>query len=306
MTVALAALRTVVGRGQSETLELTRSTATQESAGATFRALSNWERREVPIGLAPDGKVVRDAAEIRLSASAQVESGQHLRGRRGASRRTWGLLDARHSACSPSPQALHVHVNRLERRGTDHVFAPMRSQQHPIPTIEAVDLERFGERVQEPQVGDARAGVHRQLLGAVEATGRWGEDLTDPVGREREVAVTGRCGQSLSPPPGEVGYDDVVIQVDLRFLEHPPAARASFAKLHGWQQGRAKHRRADGLGNTRSWADLLFSWHELADHVLGQRCQVLVRPRAWRTPRHESKVARRAGCRARFMSARQS
>ncbi|MBY0279030.1 putative DNA binding domain-containing protein [Candidatus Binatia bacterium] len=63
----LAALQTLIAQGESETLELKRSTAELKRAGETLCAFLNGEGGKVLIGVAPDGKLVgQDVADITL------------------------------------------------------------------------------------------------------------------------------------------------------------------------------------------------------------------------------------------------
>jgi ATP-dependent DNA helicase RecG len=63
----LAALQTLVAQGESETLELKRSTAELRRAGETLCAFLNGEGGKVLIGVGPDGRLVgQDVADITL------------------------------------------------------------------------------------------------------------------------------------------------------------------------------------------------------------------------------------------------
>jgi ATP-dependent DNA helicase RecG len=80
----LAALQSLIARGESETLEFKRSTAELRRAGETLCAFLNGEGGRVLIGVAPGGKIVgqqvaditlRDIAAMlgRFEPSARVE-----------------------------------------------------------------------------------------------------------------------------------------------------------------------------------------------------------------------------------------
>lgn len=63
----LAALQSLVAQGESETLELKRSTAELKRAGETLCAFLNGEGGKVLIGVGPDGRLVgQDVADITL------------------------------------------------------------------------------------------------------------------------------------------------------------------------------------------------------------------------------------------------
>lgn len=64
---ALATLQSLIAQGESETLELKRSTAELKRAGETLCAFLNGDGGKVLIGVAPDGKLVgQDVADITL------------------------------------------------------------------------------------------------------------------------------------------------------------------------------------------------------------------------------------------------
>jgi hypothetical protein len=56
----------------------------------------------------------------------------------------------------------------------------------PALVLQAVDLERAGERIDEPQVADPLARVDTHLASTVERAGRRRYDLAQPIGRDRE------------------------------------------------------------------------------------------------------------------------
>jgi ATP-dependent DNA helicase RecG len=65
--ITLAALQSLIAQGESETLELKRSTAELRRAGETLCAFLNGEGGQVLIGVGPDGKIVgQQVADITL------------------------------------------------------------------------------------------------------------------------------------------------------------------------------------------------------------------------------------------------
>ena len=65
MSTTLATLQSLIAQGESETLELKRSTAALKRAGETHCAFLNGEGGKVLIGVGPDGKLVgQDVADI--------------------------------------------------------------------------------------------------------------------------------------------------------------------------------------------------------------------------------------------------
>jgi len=66
-TDTLAALQSLIAQGESETLELKRSTAELKRAGETLCAFLNCEGGKVLIGVGPDGRLVdQEVADITL------------------------------------------------------------------------------------------------------------------------------------------------------------------------------------------------------------------------------------------------
>jgi ATP-dependent DNA helicase RecG len=65
--ITLAAIQTLIAQGESETLELKRSTAELRRAGETLCAFLNGDGGKVLIGVRPDGKLVgQEVADITL------------------------------------------------------------------------------------------------------------------------------------------------------------------------------------------------------------------------------------------------
>lgn len=87
---ALAALQSLIARGESETLEFKRSTAELRRAGETLCAFLNGAGGKVLIGVGPDGRLVgqqvaditlRDVAAMlgRFEPAARVETSRLTR-----------------------------------------------------------------------------------------------------------------------------------------------------------------------------------------------------------------------------------
>jgi len=79
----LAALQRLVAQGESETLELGRSTAELRRAGETLCAFLNGGGGKVLIGVGPDGRLVgKDVADITLrDIAAELSFDRCNRGR---------------------------------------------------------------------------------------------------------------------------------------------------------------------------------------------------------------------------------
>ena len=76
-------------------------------------------------------------------------------------------------------------------------------------------------------MADLELGVNGKLVGAVDLGGQRREHLAEPVGRGPEIRRLGQSRRPRAPPAGGVGDDDVLAQVQGRFVEYDPAAWAA-------------------------------------------------------------------------------
>jgi hypothetical protein len=76
----------------------------------------------------------------------------------------------------------------------------------------------------------------------VDSLGRRRQLFARPVRRQRHERGIGNCGEALPPPPGEIGHDNVITQVDFGLVENPPPARSSATLAEGTADLNAQHR----------------------------------------------------------------
>ena len=141
-------------------------------------------------------------------------------------------------------------------------------------------------------MGDPEACVERELAGAIEPSRRGRQHLAYRVGSDGDESLAGRCRHALASPAGDVRNDNVRGQMQLGFVQDPPAARAAVAELHARDERGAERRRTHRMGHGWSRADDQFAVYDLAHEVLGQSEDVLVGSGARRRLRHAKKVAR--------------
>src|SRR5882724_1532059 len=74
------------------------------------------------------------------------------------------------------------------------------------------------------EMRDALASVDAHLAAAVDRARARRHDFAHPVGWLSESDDVRENGHAVAAPPGEVGYDHVLAEVQLRLEEQPPAA----------------------------------------------------------------------------------
>ena len=82
----------------------------------------------------------------------------------------------------------------------------------------------------EPQMTHLFAPIGGALAVEVELTGRRREHFAHPVGGQRGVRRVGKDRHPLPPPTGEVGYEDILAQMQLgsSMIHQPPGPPASW------------------------------------------------------------------------------
>src|SRR5439155_12775036 len=123
-----------------------------------------------------------------------------------------------------APPAGHVELDRRERLEPKHSRPLVRARHDPALALEPIDLDRAGERVDEPEVRDLLASVHAELPPAIDVSRRGRDHLAHPVRRKREPDHVREHRHPLPAPPGEIRDEYVVAEVQLRLVEDPPPA----------------------------------------------------------------------------------
>ncbi len=127
------------------------------------------------------------------------------------------------------PEAVQGKLGGVEGRLANGIVVLERGEQGPAPVVQLVHLQRLQVGVHQPEMAYPFAGVDGHLQYPVGAGGGRGEDLAYPVGRKLEPGCIGQLGHAFAPPAGEVRYQDLLAQVELGFVEDPPATRAAAA-----------------------------------------------------------------------------
>ena len=80
---------------------------------------------------------------------------------------------------------------------------------------------------------DPLSCIDGALAVQVELAGRGREFFARPVRRQRAVRRVGIDRHSFAAPAGQIGDEDVLAQVQLRFVDDPPAAGAAGVVIEG-------------------------------------------------------------------------
>src|SRR5688500_15633189 len=97
-------------------------------------------------------------------------------------------------------------------------------QQQPLLLREPEYLERLRQRIDQPSVSDLVPGVDGQLVSPVRGGSGWREHFADPVRRQLERGNFRHFWHALAAPTGEVGYEDILCKMQLRFEQDHPSA----------------------------------------------------------------------------------
>lgn len=153
-------------------------------------------------------------------------------------------------------------------------------------------FEHLRERIQEPEVRHPHARIDRELPGPIVTTGGRRKHFAHPVRREGEKGVGWQAWQPLPTPAREIRDHHIRVQVDLGFVEGPPATRAAaIAELERRKQSRTERRRADCVRSGWSRTDHQFAANDLTDHVFRKRRKIFVSCRSTGCQRHARIVA---------------
>src|SRR5947208_796239 len=140
------------------------------------------------------------------------------------------------------PKSPQLELDLLEGLGADAGVSFKGDGQEVLGILEAEDLERPYFRVYQPDVGDVLAGVDAELPNPVDARGAGREDLAEPVRGERQIGFAGDGGEPLATPSGKVRDQHVAAEVELGFVEDPPATRPAAAEIEWPGQPIAQNR----------------------------------------------------------------
>ncbi len=187
-----------------------------------------------------------------------------------------------------TPESGEVEIHRVEGFGAHRLRARVNGQQHPDPLLEAHDLERLRDGIDQPRVAHALARVDPQLLRAVDHRGRWREHFAHPVGCQGEVGGLRQPWHPLAAPAPDIRHQDVWIQVNLRFVEDGPGTWPSLTEVERTDEDRPEPCLRQRLARRRSGRRVQLVVQNLRDDVLGLRAEVVVgRRMVERDARHD-------------------
>src|SRR5262249_48698587 len=155
----------------------------------------------------------------------------------------------------------------------------------PAGVLEAIDLERPRQRIDEPEVSYPLRRVDRHLAGPVETTRSGRDHLADPIWGERDPDDVRDRRHALDSPPGDVWVQDVLSEMQLRLVENPPAT--GFASSAWWAIKAAEEIAPDGrrcprVRCRRTRAREQLAVDDLGNEMVGHGDQVVVRGAARR------------------------
>ena len=140
------------------------------------------------------------------------------------------------------------------REGTDAdgIVVLGACDQHPPAVVKLECLQGAIHRIDEPQVRNPFAGIHRALAVEVESAGRDGRHLAHPVRRKGDVRGLGVVRHLLAAPSGEIRNQDVFAKMQLRLVDDPQSAGTADLVMVGTSDSSTEHRPRQRMGHRRS------------------------------------------------------
>jgi hypothetical protein len=134
------------------------------------------------------------------------------------------------------------------------------------------------DRVDEPQVAHALAGVDLHLPSPIDGFGRGREHFARPVGREVEERLLGKTRHFFAPPSGDIRNQNVGGEVELGLVENPPAFRGVAPAWFGEtvEDGCSQTGGSEGMPWGRPWKGVQVAVEDLSHQMFGQREDILV------------------------------
>jgi hypothetical protein len=161
-----------------------------------------------------------------------------------------------------------------EGRSIDIVVLEKRVDQEPTSTLPLKDLQALGPWVDLPKEIYLICGIDGSLGTLVVTFGPLGQNLANPVGRNLVPDLIGRLCHALLSPTGDIGHQNVLTEVKLRFWNENPAAWSSITELvrpsDRYVQGSGRGSMATGRTGMRHEV----AEQDLADHIRRQSLDV--------------------------------
>jgi len=223
---------------------------------------------------------------------ARPEPLRNVRRREGADGR---ISDARFPFdVSSRPERAELDRHFFEGWSADRRLAKVGVHEDEAIALTTEHFESFQRGVDEPHELDARGSIDRQLLFTIDSSRRRREHLAKPVGRTLEPANPWQLGKPLSPPAGDVGNQNIVVQMNFRLEENPPSTGPAPPSLESVVKIRRKRGRSIGMARRRSWRQIEIAFQKLRDFVARRRDHVLVRRTLLGRLRHGPRLPRKS------------
>ncbi len=198
----------------------------------------------------------------------------------------------------PEPTELELDLREgLDPGGWPGVRAKDR-EDDPVSLGEPHGLERSQERVNKPDAADPFASVDGKLFRSVDDGCRRRKHLAYPVRSELESRYIRNPRHAFPTPAGKVGNENISMEVKLWLIQDPPSpwsARPAFVtmkrpKIHsqnrcGVRMGRSGPRRDDKVTSD-----------DLANNIVWELQEILVRGSALLGLHHQTSIARSMAC----------
>ena len=129
------------------------------------------------------------------------------------------------------PQVRQTEGDGFERPHAHLVVLLQGGNQQPLAVPKFERLKFPLDRIDKPEMADILAGIEWPLLVKIELARCRGKHLADPVGSDRAVRGIRVLWHRLPPPPCQIGDHDLAAQMQLGFVDDPPAAWATATEL---------------------------------------------------------------------------
>jgi hypothetical protein len=165
-----------------------------------------------------------------------------------------------------SPQTCRRSISTASKGSARTFLITVDPEQKPGIVLATEHFQGALQRIEQPGVLDAAAGIDRQLARPVVTTGRGGEDLANPVRWHLEGSFAGSL-VALFTPAGKVGDQDLRIELNPRLVQDDPASRTVDPAAERRNEEGSKLGRCPDMWRVRPRVDDQLTIDDLADHV---------------------------------------
>ena len=132
------------------------------------------------------------------------------------------------------PEITEAEGNRIEGGDAYGIVPLCAPDRHPLPFTQIERLQGAVNRIHKPQMPHVFTRINRALHMQVKPARRGGEHFANPIGRHGEIRRAGVVRHPIPTPPGKVGNQDVLGEMQFRFVNYPPSAGAPATELERW------------------------------------------------------------------------